>query len=122
MKLIIAGHRDWHFFAFYNVLEMLGIEAWKISEIVSGEAKGIDRCAETFSYDLHCKFTEFPADWDKHGRAAGPIRNKEMAEYGDALLVIWDGDLTRNSGSRNMRELMLRAGKPVYDVIIKRSQ
>ena len=38
------------------------------------------------------KHVRFDTDWNKHGRAAGPIRNKQMAEYGDALLIIWDGE------------------------------
>jgi len=59
---------------------------------------------------------EFPADWDTHGRAAGPIRNKQMAEYGDALLLIWDGE---SRGSANMKSNMKKLGKPVYEIIIK---
>lgn len=33
----------------------------------------------------------FPAKWDEHGKAAGPIRNREMAGGADALIAIWDG-------------------------------
>ena len=30
----------------------------------------------------------YPADWDKHGKAAGPIRNKQMIDEGKPDLVI----------------------------------
>lgn len=47
------------------------------------------------------KLKIFPADWDKYGRRAGPIRNREMAEYADALLAYWDG---KSRGTKNMIE------------------
>jgi hypothetical protein len=39
-----------------------------------------------------------------------------MAEYADALLLIWDGS---SRGSANMRQQMERRGKPVYEVILR---
>lgn len=59
---------------------------------------------------------KFYPDWGKHGKAAGPIRNKQMAEYADALLLIWDGE---SKGSKNMKEEMLKLNKPVYEFIVK---
>lgn len=52
----------------------------------------------------------FPADWDRHGRAAGPIRNCQMAQYADALIAIWDG---KSRGTKNMIDEMNKCGKPV---------
>ncbi len=60
---------------------------------------------------------EFPADWDQHGNAAGPIRNAQMADYADALLLIYDGE---SRGSLNMRKQMAQLKKPIYEVILKR--
>lgn len=62
------------------------------------------------------KLTKFPADWEKFGKVAGHIRNKQMAEEGDALLLIWDGE---SKGSANMKDNMIKLGKPVYEVILK---
>jgi hypothetical protein len=39
-----------------------------------------------------------------------------MAEYADALLLIWNGE---SRGSANMKENMVKLGKPVYEVILK---
>ena len=43
------------------------------------------------------KIAEFPADWEKHGRGAGFVRNKQMAEYATHLLAFWDG---KSKGNR----------------------
>ncbi len=80
-------------------------------------AHGIDEAGEHWGLVNFKKVVEFPADWDTNGRSAGPIRNKQMAEYGDALLLIWDG---KSAGSRNMKETMEKLNKPVYEYIIKR--
>lgn len=45
------------------------------------------------------KMKVFPADWNKYGKKAGPIRNKKMANYAEALLAIWDG---KSCGTKNM--------------------
>jgi hypothetical protein len=120
MKLIIAGSRTiltpW--FAIEGLVQSTGIKRSDITEIVSGTAKGIDQSGEVLADSIwHKPLKKFPADWDKHGKAAGPIRNKEMAEYADALLLIWDGE---SRGSANMKETMLKLNKPVYEVILRK--
>lgn len=65
--------------------------------------------------ELKPKIKEFPADWDTHGRAAGPIRNRQMAEYADQLLLIWDG---KSPGSHNMRCCMSKLKKPTTQVVL----
>lgn len=87
-------------------------------EIVSGGASGIDSCGEEYANHWDLPITRFPADWNTHGKAAGPIRNKQMAEYADALLLIWDGE---SKGSANMKRQMQQLSKPVYEIIIKKS-
>ena len=45
---------------------------------------------------------EFPADWERHGKAAGYIRNREMAQNADALVAFWDGE---SRGTKSMIDL-----------------
>ncbi len=33
----------------------------------------------------------FAADWNKYGKKAGPVRNRKMADYAEALIAVWDG-------------------------------
>ena len=101
IRVIIAGTRT---FSDYDLLcervdDLLAKCKDKEIEIVSGGAKGADALGERYAeeHGLPCKV--FPADWDKYGKAAGPIRNKQMAEYADACIVFWDG---KSRGTNNM--------------------
>lgn len=122
MKLIIAGSRTLYPTGklIDTILDEIGIFP---SEIISGGADGVDSCAKEFCryeyerfHHYQIPYTEIPADWVKFGKMAGPIRNKQMAEEGDALLLIWDGE---SPGSANMKKEMLFKKKPVYEVILK---
>lgn len=124
MKLIIAGSR--HLELNYDFLEGLkdfvGESGNPIYEVISGGCPtGIDKLAKDYfdceTFEGVVNYKEFPADWNKYGKSAGPIRNKQMAEYGDALLLIWDGE---SNGSKNMKKEMLKFNKPIYEVILKK--
>lgn len=119
MKLIIAGSRHFDEDFVYSEIVMLRINDNSVvadaTEIVSGGCSGVDKAGEAYAefYDVPVK--RFMADWSKLGKSAGPIRNKKMAEYADALLLVWDG---RSRGSSNMKYEMQKLGKPVFEVIL----
>lgn len=117
MKLIIAGSRT--LIISHETLECLLYTMIGKSPdfIVSGTAKGIDTLGEEIANGKEIPVIRFPAAWDKHGRAAGHIRNKQMADYADALLLIWDGE---SKGSANMKQNMMKLNKPVYEVILRK--
>jgi hypothetical protein len=111
MKTIIAGCRDFNdYHALVQKLDHFRKEH-EVTEVVSGCASGADACGEAYAkaYDIPIKL--FPANWNKHGRAAGPIRNREMAEYADQLFAVWDG---KSKGTKNMIDTMNKLKKPVY--------
>ena len=119
MKLIIAGSRYIDPVDACRVITeqfvkrcLFGV----VTEIVHGGCRGVDAGAAIFASDSYPKRV-FPADWKSHGKAAGPIRNAQMAEYGDRLLLIWDGTSRR---SASMKREMEKRGKPVIEVIVSR--
>ena len=121
MKLIIAGSRDFTYISspmIDSFLEAHHIYYRNIEQIVSGGAAGADTAGENYANCVDIDVERFPADWKTHGKAAGPIRNKQMAEYADALLLIWDGE---SKGSANMKKEMQKLEKPVYEVILRKS-
>ena len=56
-------------------------EEHEIKEIVSGGARGADAVGERFANYYKYNIATFDAEWDLHGRSAGPIRNSQMLEY-----------------------------------------
>lgn len=134
MKLIIAGSRHLTVTPEFITQKLVEFEIYnKIEEVVSGTASGIDVSGELwvdhhflaeleYQHRVDCthviriiNLTKMPADWKIHGKKAGPIRNKQMAEYADALLLIWDG---KSKGSANMKKMMISLNKLIYEVII----
>jgi hypothetical protein len=109
MKIIIAGGRD--FDNYLLLLEAVVKSGFDITEVVSGGAPGADSLGERFARDMEIPMKQFPADWKKHGKAAGPIRNGEMALYADALIAMWDGVST---GTANMIKQAIDRGLKVH--------
>lgn len=100
MKTIIAGSR---LITDYSVVKAAVEESgFKITEVVSGTASGIDRLGEQWAEEQNIPIKRFPAQWKKFGKSAGVIRNKEMGEYADAAIIIWDGV---SKGTKNMIDI-----------------
>jgi hypothetical protein len=97
VKVIIAGGRD---ITDYATVAMAMTEAgFAVTEVVSGTAAGVDRLGEEWAQRRGLPIKRFPAPWTEFGKAAGPIRNRQMAEYADALVAVWDG---KSRGTKNM--------------------
>lgn len=109
MKVIIAGSRNVEDYKL--VSETIERSGYKITEVVSGCATGVDRLGEQWARMHDIPIKEMPANWSLNGKAAGPMRNKLMAEYADAAVIIWDGE---SPGTRNMIENMIRRKKPYH--------
>ena len=61
------------------------------THIISGGATGADALAERYAQETGKPLTVFKPDWEKHGKAAGPIRNRAIIESADLVLALWDG-------------------------------
>lgn len=112
MKVIVAGPRDL-LLSEEEVAEALDASGFEVSEIFEGGATGVDSSAAWYARQRGVPYKSFCADWTKHGKAAGPIRNREMSKYADALVVIRDrGRITR--GTSHMEGEARSAGLSVY--------
>lgn len=80
-------------------------------KIISGGGGNIDMAAEQFALSMKFPFQEFPADWNQHGKAAGPIRNRQMAEMADVGIVVWDG---QSRGTLNMVTELVKRRRPIF--------
>lgn len=112
-KVIIAGTR---MFADYKLLcsscdKLLSQKGLTHDIIiVSGTARGADKLGERYAKERGYNVELFPADWENKGRAAGYIRNADMADNADALIAFWDGT---SHGTAHMIDIARKKNLPV---------
>lgn len=114
-RLIVAGGRD--FTNYKRLSERLNYFTTYIDlndlVVISGKARGADSLGEKWANDVGVKVVEFPADWNKHGKSAGYIRNEQMAKYAvegnsvGVLVAFWDGE---SRGTKHMIDLAEKYG------------
>jgi L-arabinose isomerase len=113
MKVIIAGSR--------TIIDMDEVEqaihdsGFEITEVVCGCARGVDELGLIWGTNNDVPVKRMPADWVTYGRAAGHNRNIEMARYGDALILVWDGS---SRGSANMLKVARMQGLKIYERVV----
>jgi len=96
MKTIIAGGRDY----VLTENDRIRLDHLPITEVVSGGAKGADQGGEFWARLNGIPISSKKPDWTKHGRAAGPIRNEEMAKYAEACVLFPGGKGTADMAAR----------------------
>ena len=110
MKLAIVGSRK---------LSNIDLERYvseEISEIVSGGAVGVDSCASEYAKKNGLKLTEFLPQYDRYGRAAPIIRNRQIADYADKIIVFWDG---KSKGALSVIKYSQKIGNPLEVILYK---
>jgi hypothetical protein len=113
MRILVCGGRDFADMNFlFNKLTGFVLERqipFDDIVIIEGGARGADTLARQWAESLGIKFVEYPADWYRHGRSAGPIRNKQMLTEGKPDLVI---AFPGGKGTHNMIKQAVFAGVP----------
>ncbi len=108
MKVIIAGGREFVPYKEHTQWLVENLLAIDPELVITGGAKGADAFGHSVATNLHIPAVEVIANWNKHGKAAGPIRNKAMALLGDLLIVFPGG-----TGTQNMIDTMKKQKKPI---------
>jgi hypothetical protein len=112
MRILVCGGRDFKdrqrlFVVLDQVHSKRGIDI-----IISGAARGADTLAVDWAKSREIAYQEFPADWDQYGKAAGPIRNRQMLVEGkpDGVIAFPGGN-----GTADMIRQSKKAGLKVYE-------
>ena len=110
-RVIVAGGRDFSDYEYLrSSLDFLLQNVTGPIVIVSGTARGADKLGEQYAAERGYAVLRFPADWDRFGKAAGYIRNEQMAKNADALVAFWDG---KSKGTLNMIDVANKYGRLV---------
>lgn len=110
MKVLVCGRRFWFDPArMARVLDQL-----PITTIINGGAPGTDAMASAYARAHGLTLIEVPADWDRYGRAAGPIRNQLMLDrHRPDLVVAFEG----GKGTYDMIRRARNAGYKVWEIM-----
>ena len=108
MKLAIIGSRK---ITVKNIGEYIRADC---DEIVSGGAVGVDTCAAEFALKKGIKLTEFLPIYEKYGRGAPIVRNRQIVDYADEVIAFWDGS---SRGTLSVIKYCEKQGKPCRVII-----
>ena len=100
MRLLVCGDRNW--------TDKRPIEAYLstfipgTTVVIHGGARGADTIAGEVATQMGMTVEQYPADWAQYGRAAGPVRNRQMLNSQIDLVVWFHRDIASSRGTRNM--------------------
>ncbi len=82
--------------------------------VIHGSAAGADSLADLYARQNGLEAEVYPAEWDKYGKGAGPVRNKQMLDEGRPTEVVaFVTNPTNSPGTANMVLQALARGVPV---------
>jgi hypothetical protein len=106
MKIAVVGSRSFDDYSYLHY----ALLPFKITEIVSGGAKGADSLAETYARTYAIPMKIFYPDWDKYGKSAGFRRNQQIVDYADIVVAFWDGE---SKGTKHSIDIAVKQNKQV---------
>lgn len=115
MKIAVFGSRDISNY-YSHIVNLYVAHFPRNTEVVSGGARGIDELAKMAAFKYNLGYKEFPADWDKYGKAAGFVRNTWIADYVDCGIAFWDG---KSHGTQDTINKLKELGKPIKIVQVE---
>ena len=118
IRIIIAGSRtftDYPLLAAKMDMFTENLDPDQI-EVVSGEARGADRCGERWAIERAIPVKRFPAEWDRYGKSAGYKRNDQMRSYATHLVAFQVG---HSRGTQHMIRTAMAAGLNVRVVQVE---
>lgn len=109
MKLLIAGSRS------ITAFDLSPYVPVDVDLIITGGAKGVDALAEAYAGERRIPTLTVKPCYERYGRAAPILRDEEMVDMADSVLVIWDGV---SRGSKHTADYARKKGKPLTVVTV----
>lgn len=116
IRLLACGDRHWaNYDAIVKCLRHLSEFYNGIAVVIEGEADGADRLSRRAAEELGIPVEPYPADWQRYGRAAGPIRNQKQLDDGKPdVAVVFHRDLAQSKGTADMVRRLRKAELPIW--------
>ncbi len=116
VRVLVTGDRNWtHYEVIERAITNMAKLHGEVLSICHGGARGADQIAGDVCevHDIPCK--EYRADWEKYGRAAGPVRNQEMLdEFKPDVVMAFHDNLPESRGTLDMVTRAKNQGIWVY--------
>lgn len=114
MRVLVCGDRNWSDYPFLEAtLDQIHSET-PITLVIEGEARGADTMGRNWAVSRNIPVAPFRAEWDKWGKAAGPIRNRKQFDEGKPELTVAFHDfLEQSRGTKDMVGYARKMGCPV---------
>lgn len=114
-RILVTGSRDWEdqdavYRALADVVRELPADR-EITVIHGACPTGADHMAHEWARGFGCTIEAHPANWVKHGRRAGPMRNALMVVAGADICLAFVRNGSR--GASHTAQLAEAAGIPV---------
>lgn len=117
MNISVVGSRTISDYCLIESTILETLELGDIDLVVSGGAAGVDSLGELFAKKYDIKTKIFYPDWEKFGRAAGMIRNKDIIINSDVVFAFWDG---KSKGTKSSIDIAKKENKRCILKIIER--
>lgn len=120
-KVLVCGDRNWTDSELIRTRLAKLVQSAEVGTqallLIHGAARGADSIAGTiaraWAETMPINISEFPANWGLYGRAAGPIRNREMLQMRPDLVLAFHDDIESSRGTKNMVAIARKTGVPV---------
>lgn len=109
--ILVCGSRNW---GNRNSVEHALAYCWEMGyrRLIHGGSRGADKLAAEIGNNWGFIVTEYKAEWDKYGPAAGPIRNSRMLTEGKPDLVL-AFQIGESKGTQHMVDIAVEEGVEV---------
>jgi len=115
MRVVIGGDRNW---SDEKTIDKYIKTLPPNSMVIHGDGRGVDKIAGRMALKHGHSVMAVPANWEKFGKSAGPIRNQHMLTPRPDLVVVFHNDLENSKGTKDM---IMRANKMGVRVEIRTS-
>ena len=113
-RVLVCGGRDYddrdRVFSELDALQ-------PIRMVIHGNARGADSLAQAWCVSRRVQAVACPAQWSKHGKRAGPMRNEAMLGHSPDLVLAFQG----GRGTADMVSRARKAGVRVVEVTARQA-